>query len=141
LSPYFNSCLTRVLAAKHLPCSIPTHIHITPSPASSLKHIPTSFIPLPAKPTYVHVIGVAISWINASKIQILAIRYSQDGDTGRAIILNTAKVESLKHRKLELRDENHKSTNLRILGLLGAFPNGITHVCSYSQSLDQFVSP
>ena len=30
LSPYFNSCLIRVLAAKHLPCSSPTPIHITP---------------------------------------------------------------------------------------------------------------
>ena len=29
LSPYINSCLIRVLAAKHLPCS-PTPIHITP---------------------------------------------------------------------------------------------------------------
>ena len=28
LSPYFNSSLIRVLAAKHLPCSSPTHIHI-----------------------------------------------------------------------------------------------------------------
>ena len=28
LSPYFNSSLKRVLAAKHLPCSSP--IHITP---------------------------------------------------------------------------------------------------------------
>ena len=31
LSPYFNSSLKRVLAAKHLPCSSsPTPIHITP---------------------------------------------------------------------------------------------------------------
>ena len=30
LSPYFNSCLIRVLAAKHLPCCSPTPIHITP---------------------------------------------------------------------------------------------------------------
>ena len=30
LSPYFNSCLIRVLAAKHLLCSSPTPIHITP---------------------------------------------------------------------------------------------------------------
>ena len=30
LSPYFYSCLIRVLAAKHLPCSSPTPIHITP---------------------------------------------------------------------------------------------------------------
>ena len=31
LSPYFSSCLKRVLAAKHLlPCSSPTPIHITP---------------------------------------------------------------------------------------------------------------
>ena len=30
LSPYFNSCLIRVLAVKHLPCSSPTPIHITP---------------------------------------------------------------------------------------------------------------
>ena len=30
LSPYFNSCLIRVLAAKHLPSSSPTPIHITP---------------------------------------------------------------------------------------------------------------
>ena len=30
LSPYFNSCLIRVLAAKHLPCSSPTPIHIAP---------------------------------------------------------------------------------------------------------------
>ena len=30
LSPYFKSCLIRVLAAKHLPCSSPTPIHITP---------------------------------------------------------------------------------------------------------------
>ena len=30
LSPYFNSCLIRVLAAKHLSCSSPTPIHITP---------------------------------------------------------------------------------------------------------------
>ena len=30
LSPYFNSSLIRVLAAKHLPCSSPTPIHITP---------------------------------------------------------------------------------------------------------------
>ena len=30
LSPYFNSCLIRVLAAKYLPCSSPTPIHITP---------------------------------------------------------------------------------------------------------------
>ena len=29
-SPYFNSCLILVLAAKHLPCSSPTPIHITP---------------------------------------------------------------------------------------------------------------
>ena len=29
LSPYFNSCLIRALAAKHLPCSSPTPIHIT----------------------------------------------------------------------------------------------------------------
>ena len=27
---YFNSSLIRVLAAKHLPCSSPTPIHITP---------------------------------------------------------------------------------------------------------------
>ena len=45
-----------------------------------------------------------------------------------------------KHRKLELRDENQKSTILHIRGLLWAFKNGIIHVCSYSQSLDQFVS-
>ena len=30
LSPYLNSCLIHVLAAKHLPCSSPTPIHITP---------------------------------------------------------------------------------------------------------------
>ena len=30
LSPNFNSCLIRVSAAKHLPCSSPTPIHITP---------------------------------------------------------------------------------------------------------------
>ena len=30
LSPYFNSSLIRVLAAKHLPCSSPTPIHIYP---------------------------------------------------------------------------------------------------------------
>ena len=31
LSPYFNSSLKRVLAAKHLPCtSSPTPIHTTP---------------------------------------------------------------------------------------------------------------
>ena len=30
LSPYFNSSLIRVLAAKHLSCSRPTPIHITP---------------------------------------------------------------------------------------------------------------
>ena len=31
LSPYFNSSLKRVLAAKHLPCSSsPTPIHIIP---------------------------------------------------------------------------------------------------------------
>ena len=30
LSPYVNSSLKRVLAAKHLPCSSPTSIHITP---------------------------------------------------------------------------------------------------------------
>ena len=30
LSPYFNSCLIRVLAAKHLPCSSPTPIHMIP---------------------------------------------------------------------------------------------------------------
>ena len=30
LFPYFNSCLIRVIAAKHLPCSRPTPIHITP---------------------------------------------------------------------------------------------------------------
>ena len=30
LSPYFNSSHIRVLAAKHLPCSNPTPIHITP---------------------------------------------------------------------------------------------------------------
>ena len=30
LSPLFNSSLIRVLAAKHLPCSSPTPIHITP---------------------------------------------------------------------------------------------------------------
>ena len=30
LSPYFNSSLKRVLAAKHLPCSSATPIHITP---------------------------------------------------------------------------------------------------------------
>ena len=30
LSPYFNSSLIRVLAAKQLPCSSPTPIHITP---------------------------------------------------------------------------------------------------------------
>ena len=30
LSPYFNSSLKRVLAAKHLPCSYPTPIHMTP---------------------------------------------------------------------------------------------------------------
>ena len=30
LSPYFNSSFKRVLAAKHLPCSSPTPIHITP---------------------------------------------------------------------------------------------------------------
>ena len=30
LSPYFSSCLIRLLAAKHLPCSSPTPIHITP---------------------------------------------------------------------------------------------------------------
>ena len=47
-------------------------------------------------------------------------------------------LKSLKHRKLELRDENQKSTILRIRGLLWAFQNGIAHVCSYSQSLDQF---
>ena len=41
-------------------------------------------------------------------------------------------------RKLELNEENKKSTNLRIRGLLWAFQNGIAHVCSYSQSLDQF---
>ena len=29
LSPYFNSCLIRVLAAKHFHCSSPTAIHIT----------------------------------------------------------------------------------------------------------------
>ena len=81
----------------------------------------------------------AISRINVSKILILAVRYSQDGDTGRAIILNIAKVESLKHRKLELRDDNKKSTTLRILGLLWVFQNDIAHVCSYSQSQDQFV--
>ena len=52
--------------------------------------------------------------------------------------VDTAKVESLKHRKLQLRDENQKSTILRIRGLLWTFPNGIAHVCSYSQSLDQF---
>ena len=53
LSPYFNSSLKRVLAAKHLPCSSATAIHnYYPSPASSLKHLPTSFIALPANPTY-----------------------------------------------------------------------------------------
>ena len=52
--------------------------------------------------------------------------------------VDTAKVESLKHRKFEWRDENQKSTILRIRGLLCAFQNGIAHVCSYSQSLDQF---
>ena len=40
LSPYFNSSLIRVLAAKHLHCSSPTPIHI--SPASSFKHLPNS---------------------------------------------------------------------------------------------------
>ena len=30
LSPYFNSSLKRVLAAKHSPCNSPTPIHITP---------------------------------------------------------------------------------------------------------------
>ena len=30
VSPYFDLCLIRVLAAKHLPCSTPTPIHITP---------------------------------------------------------------------------------------------------------------
>ena len=30
LSPYFNSSLKRILAAKHLPCSSATPIHITP---------------------------------------------------------------------------------------------------------------
>ena len=30
LSRYFNSCLIRVLAATHTPCSSPTSIHITP---------------------------------------------------------------------------------------------------------------
>ena len=30
LCPYFNSSLKRVLAAKHLPCSSPTPINITP---------------------------------------------------------------------------------------------------------------
>ena len=30
LSPYLNSSLIRVLAAKHLPCSSPTSILITP---------------------------------------------------------------------------------------------------------------
>ena len=30
LSPYFNLCLIGVLAAKHLPCSSPTPINITP---------------------------------------------------------------------------------------------------------------
>ena len=30
LSPYFNSSLKRVLAAKHLPCSSATPIHIIP---------------------------------------------------------------------------------------------------------------
>ena len=30
LSPYFDSSLKRVLAAKHLSCSSPTSIHITP---------------------------------------------------------------------------------------------------------------
>ena len=30
LSPYFNSSLKRVLAAKYLPCSSATPIHITP---------------------------------------------------------------------------------------------------------------
>ena len=30
LYPYFNSSLKRVLAAKHLPCSSATPIHITP---------------------------------------------------------------------------------------------------------------
>ena len=30
LSPYFHSSLIRVLAAKHLPCSSATPIHITP---------------------------------------------------------------------------------------------------------------
>ena len=30
LSPYFNSSPKRVLAAKHLPCSSATPIHITP---------------------------------------------------------------------------------------------------------------
>ena len=38
LSPYFNSSLKRVLAAKHLPYSY------YPSPASSLKHLPTSIL-------------------------------------------------------------------------------------------------
>ena len=52
--------------------------------------------------------------------------------------VDTAKVESLKHRKLELRDENQKATILRIRGLLWAFQNGIAHVCSYSQLLEQF---
>ena len=31
LSPYFSSCLIRLLAAKHLPCSSPTPIHISPA--------------------------------------------------------------------------------------------------------------
>ena len=30
VTPYFNSYLIRVLAAKHLPCNSPTPIHITP---------------------------------------------------------------------------------------------------------------
>ena len=39
LSRYFNSCLIRVLAAKYLT----SHSHsYYPSPASSLKHLPTS---------------------------------------------------------------------------------------------------
>ena len=41
LSSYFNSCLTRVLPAKHLPFNSPTNHSYDPSPASSLKHLPT----------------------------------------------------------------------------------------------------
>ena len=63
----------------------------------------------------------------------LADPFVDEEVAGRAVaFLN---VDSLKHRKLELRDENQKATIFSFLDLLWAFQNGLAHVRSYSQSL------